>query len=306
MLFPLHVLVFKNKPRRFFLRCLLTLCVCGDLFNLQHALSCPKGELVVIRYNELRNLTPEILGEVCKNVVIKSLLTPITGEELPKSSNTSNQARADASARVLKINRQTVFCDVRVFNPLVRCHLHHSLPAVHKKNENERKWEYNQWILQVEHGWLIPLAFSCFGWMSRGCSRFFSHTTKRLANRRKEPKSKISAWIKARPNFALTWSMLLCLHGPRTPSNVDNIGEIDLCVFFAENNIDWITYRFISCYIIIINMYGYIFIRSLFRYFCVYTQSSDATGLIFHAKLTVCFISYTYAGFMLLKNVHKF
>ena len=36
--------------------------------------------------------------------------------------------------------------------------------------------------------------------------------------------------------------------------------------------------------------------------FCVYTQSSDAMGLIFHAKLTVCFISNIYAGFILLKN----
>ena len=36
--------------------------------------------------------------------------------------------------------------------------------------------------------------------------------------------------------------------------------------------------------------------------FCVYTQSSDAMGLIFHAKLTVCFISNIYAGFILLKK----
>ena len=75
--------------------CLLTLCVCGDWFNLQHALSCPKGGLVITRHNKLRNLTAEILGEVCKNVVIEPLLTPLTGEELPKSSNTSNQARAE-------------------------------------------------------------------------------------------------------------------------------------------------------------------------------------------------------------------
>ena len=75
--------------------CLLTLCVCGDWFNLQHALSCPKGRLVITRHNKLRNLTAEILGEVCKNVVIEPLLTPLTGEELPKSSNTSNQARAE-------------------------------------------------------------------------------------------------------------------------------------------------------------------------------------------------------------------
>ena len=42
-----------------------TICVCGDSFSLQHALSCPKGGLVIIRHNELRNLTAEILDEVC-------------------------------------------------------------------------------------------------------------------------------------------------------------------------------------------------------------------------------------------------
>ena len=108
-----------------------TLCVCGDSFNLQHALSCPKGGLVFTRHNKLRNFTAEILGDICKNVVIEPLLTPLTGEELPKSSNTSNQSRAHVSARGLWINGQTAFCDVRVFNPLARCHLHHSLPAVH-------------------------------------------------------------------------------------------------------------------------------------------------------------------------------
>ena len=78
-----------------------TLCVCRDSFNLQHALSCLKGELVITRHNELRNLTAEILREVCKNVVIELLFTPLMGEELQKSSNTSNQARADVSARAL-------------------------------------------------------------------------------------------------------------------------------------------------------------------------------------------------------------
>ena len=136
-------------------------------------------------------------------MVIVPLLTPLTGEELVESSNMNNQARADVSARGLWINRQTAFCDVRVFNPLAGCHLHFSVPAVHKKNENGKKREYNQRILQVEHGSFTPLVFSCFGGMSRECRSFFSHTAERLANRRKEPKSKISAWIKATLNFAL-------------------------------------------------------------------------------------------------------
>ena len=75
-----------------------TIRVRGDSFNLQHALFCPNGGLVITRHNELRNLTAEI---VFKNVVIEPLLTPLTGKKFPKSSNTSNQARASVSARGL-------------------------------------------------------------------------------------------------------------------------------------------------------------------------------------------------------------
>ena len=95
-------------------------------------------------------------------MAIEPLLTPLTGEELPKSSNTSNQARTDVSAKGLWIDGQKAFCDIKNFNPLARCHLHPSLPSVYKKNENEKKQEYNQQILQVRHGSFTPLVFSCF------------------------------------------------------------------------------------------------------------------------------------------------
>ena len=90
----------------------------------------------------------------------------------------------------------------------------------------------------MEHGSFTPLVFSCFGRISGECSRFFSHTAERFANRRKEPKSTISAWIKARLNFALIRSMLLCLRGTRTTSNVDIISEIDLQAIGAESDIE--------------------------------------------------------------------
>ena len=83
-----------------------------------------------------------------------------------------------------------------------------------------------------------PLVFSSFGGMSTECSRFLSHTAERLANRRKEPKSKISVWIKARLNFALIQGMLLSSRGTRTPSNIHNISEIDMCAILAESNIE--------------------------------------------------------------------
>ena len=60
--------------------------VYGDSFNLQHALSCPKGGLIITRQDKLRNLTAEILGKVCKNLVIEPLLTALTGDEQPSKS----------------------------------------------------------------------------------------------------------------------------------------------------------------------------------------------------------------------------
>ena len=193
------------------------------------------------------------------------------------------------SAWGLWINGQTTFCDVRVFIPLAKCHLHISLLAVHKNNENEKKREYNHRILQLDHGSFTPLVFSCFGGMSRKCWSYFSHTAERLANRKIEPKSKISACIKAKLNVALIRSMLLCLCGTRTPSNVDNISEIDLCAIAAESNIEWITYRFIPCYFKIINMFGYIFVRSLFRYFLCLYPVIRCYGTYFSCKINCIF-----------------
>ena len=133
------------------------------------------------------------------------------------------------SARRIWINGETVFCDVKVFSPLARCYLHHSLPVVHKKNKNKKRREYNQQILQEEHGSFTPLVFSCFGGLSRELSSFFSHTTGRLANRKRKSKSKITAWIKVWLKFALIQSMLHGLRGTRTLSNIDNISQL-ICV----------------------------------------------------------------------------
>ena len=70
------------------------------------------------------------------------------------------------------------------------------------------------------------------------CKRFFSLTAERLANRIEECKSKHRCMEIARLNFALIRSMLLCLQGTRTHSNVNNISEIDLCMIVAKSNIE--------------------------------------------------------------------
>ena len=46
-------------------------CACGVKFSVEHALSCSKGGFPSIRRNEIRDLTANLLTEVCSDVCIE-------------------------------------------------------------------------------------------------------------------------------------------------------------------------------------------------------------------------------------------
>ena len=199
------------------LQCIPTTCSCGCAFNAQHALTCPKGGFIINRYNELRDLTAEILDEICSDVKIEPLLQPKNGEIFSKRSTIrTDDARADVAARGFWTRGQMAFVDVNVFNPLAKCHRNQTLEAVHRKNENDKKRNYNDRIINVHHGSFTPLVFSCYGGMSRECSRFYTHAAELLSEKRKLPKGFVSCWLKTRLNFSLIRSCLLCIRGTRS------------------------------------------------------------------------------------------
>ena len=53
-------------------------CACGANFSVEHAFTCKTGGFVSIRHNEVRDFTAEILKEVCQDVEVEPLLTPLT------------------------------------------------------------------------------------------------------------------------------------------------------------------------------------------------------------------------------------
>ena len=78
-------------------------CACSKPFNIDHALSCPKGGFVYQR-NELRDTLANMVQEVCKDVKVEPDLEPIRGEQLNAGAIRSNGARSDVSARGLREN----------------------------------------------------------------------------------------------------------------------------------------------------------------------------------------------------------
>ena len=76
-----------------------SVCVCGSMFTVDHAMICQRGGLVIQRHNEIRDLQAELLDMVCYDVQVEPALQPITGEELARGTNQAPDARLDIHCR---------------------------------------------------------------------------------------------------------------------------------------------------------------------------------------------------------------
>ena len=192
-------------------------CPCGSHYSLEHALNCKKGGFISNRHNEVRRITADLLKEVCIDVEEEPLLQEITGEVFKaRTAKVEKDARLDISARGFWMRGQKVFCDVRVFNPLTKCHRSKPLSKVHDQNEKEKKVKYAARITEVEHGSFTPLVFSCFGGMSRECSAFYKKLAEKLAEKRDLNLSEAICFIRTKLSFSLAKSMVLCIRGSRS------------------------------------------------------------------------------------------
>ena len=109
-------------------------CACGQQFSVSHALSCHMGGYPSIRHKEIRDLTADLLSEVCHSVSIEPLLQPAEGEALRgASANVNTGARLDIAA------------------------------SCYRQHENAKKRAYEKRIREVEHGSFVPLVLSVTG-----------------------------------------------------------------------------------------------------------------------------------------------
>ena len=87
--------------------------------SIEHALSCARGGFPTIRHSEIRNITADLMRQVCHRVGLQ----PVTGEQLQhRTANREDGARLDVVARNFwGQDGQRAFFDVRVFNPYAPC-----------------------------------------------------------------------------------------------------------------------------------------------------------------------------------------
>ena len=193
-------------------------CICGRQFTVEHALNCPRGGFPSIRHNEIRDITADLLSEICHSVGTEPNLQPVTEEQLThRTANSEDGARLDIVAENFwGRDRQCAFFDVRVFNPFAQSYRNTSLSQCYRRNEMEKKRAYDERVREIEHGSFSPLVFSTSGGMGTTATVVYKRIASMIAEKHNKPYSKTIHWIRCRLNFSLLRSSITCLRGSRS------------------------------------------------------------------------------------------
>ena len=139
-----------------------TKCACGQAFSVNHAMDCRTGGFPTRRQNEIRDITAEIMSEVCCNVMIEPQLQSLSGETFRrKTTKTEDNACLDISADAFwGTEKQRAFFDVRISNPNAQSYQNANLNAIYQRQEKEKRRLYEERVTEVEMGSFTPLVLS--------------------------------------------------------------------------------------------------------------------------------------------------
>ena len=202
-------------------------CACGSHLDAGHVLICQYNGFHTLRHNHLRDMTSELLSEVCPSVVSEPPLQALSGEQLPTSCNRNDDARADIKAHGFWNRYEDAFFDIRVFYPFAPSYQTSSLPALYRKQEKQKKREYGQRIREVERGSFTPLVLTTGGGMAPEATVFYKRLASLLSEKRNESYPVVMGWLRCTVSFCLLHSALACLRGSSKSKRIqlDSITE---------------------------------------------------------------------------------
>ena len=110
-------------------------------FNINHALNCKKEGFVYhpTQHNLTFRSKPR-LRKVYTNVETEPCLKPVNGEQVV--GLTGDEARPDVRARLVWLNGQNAYFDIRVTNASSNSQRNQPIDKVLKKHEAEKKRQY--------------------------------------------------------------------------------------------------------------------------------------------------------------------
>ena len=192
-------------------------CVCGNAMTVDHALTCPCGGYMIARHNEVRDCIAEIAETTFSDVEVEPVLLPFENESLRyKSANRSTEARLDIKVRGFWTRQQEAFFDIRVTHPKAELLTLSEIQAQLVRNEQEKKRQYCQRVVNIDQGVFTPLVFSTSGVIGRECDVFLKTLASEICSKHKDLRyPAVMGAIRAKLEFVILRWNITCLRGSR-------------------------------------------------------------------------------------------
>ena len=127
-------------------------CICGASFTVDHTFTCPHGGFPTLCHNEIRDITAQLMSQVCPNVVSEPTLQPVTNEHFFHcSANTESGARLDVRAQGFwGVHHQQAYFDLRVLNALATSNRQTTISTCFISHDREKRRVYEQCVHEVK------------------------------------------------------------------------------------------------------------------------------------------------------------
>ena len=100
----------------------LSVCICGSMFTVDHAMICQRGGLVIQRHNEICILLAKLLDMVCYDVQVERHYNLLQAKNLPEGLTKPLMHTLTSTVGVSGSDRGLHFliqgCDIPIRNPI--------------------------------------------------------------------------------------------------------------------------------------------------------------------------------------------
>ena len=192
---------------------------------MTHALNCKTGGFITIRHNRARDFEALLLTERCNDVETEPPLQPLEGEII--NDLTSVNARPDVRGRGFWREGQNAFFNLRMTNTNSESPRHLTSEKIFIKHEREKKRQYNNRIMNAEHGTFTPLVFFVDGGMAKDCLKFHKFVAEKIANKSGRRYENVLSIIKYKRSFLILRASVICVTGSRSLTTYSGNHAVD-------------------------------------------------------------------------------
>ena len=208
----------------------LTIITKHSILDVAAALDPP-----LIHHNRVRDVETQLLTEICNDVEIEPPLQPFEREII--NGLTGVNAKPHVRGRGFWREGQNIFFDVRITNCESQCHL--TSKKIFTKHEREKKRQYNNKIMNIEHCPFTPLVFSMNGGMAKECLKFHKFVAEKIAKKSGCRYEKVLSIIKCKLSFLILCASLMCVRGSRSLTTQSGNHAVDDFEIAFDYTLGW-------------------------------------------------------------------